>query len=151
VKVGIDENCGPTVYRTIDAFWRNTGDQIVYLPMSYGHGIEDPPMIEAFVAGNGSLLASGDVRLLSHPVNLKAILGTGLIVVTLPNRWAQKTGGWKTAFVVRWWAQIIDHARTARRPSGWRLEAGWEKFALKQASLAASGRRRTRSRRLPHD
>jgi hypothetical protein len=124
MKIRADEHVSPKIVnalRVISPGLENALSHVIEMGQS-GH--PDVSWAKAFSADGGTAILTSDKGFTKGPQR-KAIEGTGLQVVLLPEKWAFSTVYYQAAFILFWWSKIEKTVSTGKKSDIWILRWGF--------------------------
>lgn len=121
MKILFDENISIRLARSLREIAGLTDYQILHVRERVEKGTPDTAWIRGFAADGGTAFVSADRRILTVPIELQAIIETGLISYFLPSKWQNSSRWFKASHLALWWPRIVQQTRSAAPGESWEL------------------------------
>lgn len=86
----------------------------------------DAPWVRRFSEAGGGVIISGDVSMKSNAAEREALVQAKLAVFFFDPAWNNLKFFEKSAVLLHWWPRLLEIAKTAPRPSFWRIPSTWK-------------------------
>lgn len=125
MRIMIDENISQRLARSLRDIAGVTEYQIVHVRERAPKGTLDPDWIRGFAADGGTAIVSADLNIRQKPIELLAIMDTGLISFFMPGQWQRCSRWFKAAHLCRWWPAIVQHIHDGVAGDSWEVPLGF--------------------------
>ena len=128
MKIGFDEHVSPRLIDALGIIQKPGAATFVDFRKSYGELKGDAGLVRLFAADGGHTMLSGDTNMPNVLPTVVAIQEAGLRAVFLPPAWCKAKRHPQTAFLIRWWPDILKLAAESEAGSGFVISYHWTSF-----------------------
>jgi predicted nuclease of predicted toxin-antitoxin system len=151
LKIRADEHVSKEIVRAVREMALSPGWELSHVVEEGDKGTADDHWITRFANDGGHAILTADSDFFSLPVQVVAVLNTGVKVIHLPHKWANASCHLQAAHILLWWKRIEKKvtemkARECYRPP-WNINESGDLKQVKIDYAEAQKKQRKRSRR----
>lgn len=118
MKIAVDENLPPRLFKELPNILKISNLEIVLIKERYGQGITDIEWFTQYAREGGKYFLSNDINITRNKAELAAYQRCGLVGIFMPqkkpDRWDRLTANKQAALIFIKWPDIMNQFKSAR-------------------------------------